>query len=138
MSLENIIQKIIQDAGAEAEKIVQESTQKGESIKEEARKEAKTLGEKLIKDEERAASLDAHRLVTQARLEKRLHILSLKKKLVDEVLEQAFKMAGAENRTLTKTIILKDGEKKESYDRERLKAELRPLLENEIVKVLKI
>ena len=138
MSLENIIQKIIQDAGAEAERIVQESTKKGRFIKEEASKEAKTLGEKLIKEEERASSLESHRLVTQARLEKKLHILSLKKKLVDEVLEQAFEAAGVEDKTLTKTVILKDGVRRESYDRHRLKAELRPQLENDIVRVLQI
>jgi vacuolar-type H+-ATPase subunit E/Vma4 len=138
MSLENIIQKIIQDAEGEAHRIIREGTDKAEAIKREARKEAEARGAALIKEEERAGKLESHRIVTQARLEKKLNMLSLKKELVDEVLEQAFKIAGVENMSLTRTVILKDGEMQESYDKDRLKDEIRLKLENDIAEVLKI
>lgn len=138
MSLEDIIQKISQDAEEEAGGIIQESAQKAEAIKKEAKREAKARGEILVKEEERMGELEAHRITTQARLEKKLYMLSLKKELVDEVLEQAFRMAGTESKTLTKTVVLKEGEIKESYDRDKLQEEIRPQLEKDIAEVLKI
>jgi len=138
MSLEKILEKIINDAQAEADSIISESQKKAEEIKEAARKEASTLAAALMEEAERKANLKASRLITQARLEKRIDILSRKKELINEILEKALQKSGFEEKELKKKIVLKDGEREESYDREKLLEEFRPKLENYILKVLKI
>lgn len=138
MSLEKILKKIIDDAQSEADKVILESQKKAEEIKEKARQEASDLAEALVKEEERQGNLEANRLITQARLEKKISILSRKKELIDEVLEKAFQEGALEKEALKRKVIMKDGERIEPYDEERLKGELRLKLENEIIKALKI
>jgi vacuolar-type H+-ATPase subunit E/Vma4 len=138
MSLEKILERITHDAQAEADKILSESKRKAEEIKETAQKEAEGLAEALIEEAERKARLEASRLITQTRLEKRIKILSWKKELIDEILEKALQKANLGQDKLKKKIILKDGEREESYHRDKLLEELRPKLENYILKVLKI
>jgi len=138
MSLEKILEKIIDDANAEADKIILESREKAEEIKEKAEKEALQLAEALAKEADRQGQLEASRLITQARLETKINILSRKKELIQEVMEKAFqkKILGKEG--LKRTIITKEGEKEEPFDEARLKKELRSKLENEIIEVLGI
>ncbi|UCC38409.1 MAG: hypothetical protein JSV96_11275 [Candidatus Aminicenantes bacterium] len=138
MSLEKILKKIIDDAQSEADQILHESEKKAEEIGEKAREEAENLAEALIKEGERKGQLEASRLITQARLERRISILSCKKRLIDEVLEKAFQKGGLEKKELKRKIIMKDREKEEPYDEKRLKEELRQKLENEIIGILKI
>jgi vacuolar-type H+-ATPase subunit E/Vma4 len=54
MSLEKILEKIIDDAQAEADKIILESKKKAAENKEKARKEASDLAEALVKEAEKA------------------------------------------------------------------------------------
>lgn len=138
MSLEKILDKIIDDAKAEADKILKESRGKAEKIKEEAEMKASKLAEALLEEAERQGHLEASRLITQARLETKINILSLKKELVQEVMEKAFqkKILGKEG--LKRIIITKEGEKEEPLDEDRLKEELRSKLENEIIEILGI
>jgi Na+-translocating ferredoxin:NAD+ oxidoreductase RnfG subunit len=82
--------------------------------------------------------LEASRIVTQARLEKKLNILRQKKDLLEEVLKKALDDDSLRDKTLTKKVILKGGEQEEALDRERLIEELRPKLENDILRALKI
>ncbi len=138
MSIEKILKKIIDDAQSEADKILHESEIKADEIKEKAHEEAVNLAEALIKEEERKGQLEASRLITQARLERRISILSRKKELIHEVLEKAFQKGDLGKEGLKRKVILKDGEKEEPYDEERLKDELRLKLENEIIEALKI
>ena len=138
MSLEKILEKIMDDAQAEADKIILESQKKAREIKEKSRKEASDLAEALAKEAERQGQLEASRIITQARLEKKINILSCKKELVEEVLEKAFQRKGLGKEGLKRKIIMKEGEREEPYDEERLKEELRAKLENEILKALKI
>ncbi|MDH7512121.1 MAG: V-type ATP synthase subunit E family protein [Clostridiales bacterium] len=138
MSLERIIEKIIADAQAEAEKIVFESRQKAEAIKRAAYEEASERAAAYQKNAEREAMLEASRIVTQARLEKKLNILRQKKDLLEEVLKKALDDDSLRDKTLTKKVILKGGEQEEALDRERLIEELRPKLENDILRALKI
>jgi len=58
--------------------------------------------------------------------------------LIDEVLEKAFQKLESEKTGLKRKIILKDGELEEFVNHEKLKQELRPKLEKDIVEVLKI
>lgn len=138
MSLEKILERITHDAQAEADKIILESKKKAEEIEKVARKEAERSAAALIEEAERKARLEASRLITQARLEKRIKVLSWKKELIDEILEKALQRADLGQEELKKKIILKDGEREEFYQRDKLLEEIRPKLENYILKVLKI
>ena len=138
MSLEKILKRITDDARAEADKIILENKRKAKEIKENAREEASKLAEELVKEAERKARLEASRLVTQARLEKKINILSEQKDLIEEVLGKAFQKSIKSAKGLKRKIILKKGEREEPYDEERLKEELRSKLENEIMEALKI
>lgn len=138
MSLEKIVKKIGDDAQAEAARITLESQKKAEEIKEVAKKEASELAQALVREVERQANLEASRIITQARLEKRIKILSCKKELINEVLERAFQKEGIGKKELRRKIILKEGEKEESFGEGKLKAELYPKLENYIAQLLKI
>lgn len=138
MSLEKILKKINDDAQAEAKRIILENQKKVKEIKEKTRMEASELAEALLKETEREAHLEASRLITQARLERKINLLTRKKELIEEVLERAFRSESLEKKGMKKKIILKDGEREESFDQEKLKEELCPKLENYIVEVLKI
>lgn len=138
MSLEKILKKIVDDGQEEADRIILENQKKAEEIKENARKETLELAEALLKEAEQQGNLEANRLITHARLEKRINILSRKKELIDEVLEKAFVKESLGKKSLKRKIILKDGEIEELFDEKKLKEGLRPGLESYIAKVLKI
>lgn len=138
MSLEKIIDKILQDARKEADDIIAENQKKADEIKKTALKDAETLADSLFKEEERQGELVAIRLLTHARLEGKAKILSYKKALIDEVLEKAFQKQDLDQNVLKRKVILKDGEKEESFDKEKLKNEIRPKLESYIAEVLGI
>ena len=138
MSLESILDKIGREAQAEREGIIRESREKAEQLRSEAEREADELSQRLLKESAREAELAAHRLVTQARLQKRLRLLSLKKELVDKVLDQAFELQEEDAVSLKRLVVLKQGVREETLDRETLKQELRPQLEGYIAQLLKI
>ena len=136
MSLENILQKISEDAQAEVNTIIDESKAKAEEIKNQVRNEALSQSEALLLEEERKGKLEASRIVTQARLQKKLDILTCKKDLIDEVLAKAFQMERFDGSSLKRKIILKDGEREESFDEQKMMDEIRPQLEKYICEVL--
>lgn len=138
MSLEKILEKINGDTQAEAKKIILENQKKAAKIRENARKEAFDLAEALLEEAEKEAQLEANRLITQARLERKINLLTRKKELIEEVIERAFRSENMGKKGVKKKIILKDGQREEPFDQEKLKDELRPKLENYIVEVLKI
>ena len=138
MSLEKILDKIVDDANAEADEIRLENRKKAEKIKEEAEKKASELAGALLEEAEKQGQLEASRLITQARLETRISILSRKKGLVLEVMERAFQKEVLGKKGLKRTIITKEGEREEPLDEARLKEELRSKLENEIIEFLGI
>jgi vacuolar-type H+-ATPase subunit H len=138
MSLEKIIDRILKDAQKEADGIIAENQKKADEIKKAALKDAEVLAESLFKEEERQGELEASRILTQARLEGKVKILSHKKALIDEVLDKAFQKQDLDQSVLRRKVILKDGEKTESFDGEKLKNEIRPKLESYIAKVLGI
>ena len=138
MSLEKIVEKILKDAKEEADSIIQESLQKAEGIKENARKQGEEQARALLEEAERQAKHDAGRIVTQARLEERIKILSFKKNLIDETLNKVFRKQDMKDERLRRKVVMKDGEKEESLELEELKQQLRPKLEKEIAEVLKI
>ncbi len=138
MSLESILDRIRREAQDERDRILNESREKAEKIKAEAEQEARKQAEILLKQAGREDELEAHRLVTKARLEQKLHILELKKQLVEEVMEKAFAQLPPEILSLKRQIVLKDGTQEEDLDAARLKQELRPHLENYVADLLKL
>lgn len=138
MSLEKILNTIIGDAQTEAVVIVKESQSKAEEIKETARKEALELAEALHADEERQGRLEASRLITQARLEGRIDILSTKKEIIEDVLAKALNKERSIIEKLKRRIIMKEGEREEAFDESRLLDEIRPQLEKFINDALKL
>ena len=138
MSLEKILEKIMDDAQAEAERIIQENKMKAEEVKEKSCQEASELAHSLLEMGERKANLEASRLITKARLEGKLSLLNSKKELIEDVLERAFQKEGLREKRMKKEVVLKEGKREEFFDEEKLKAELRPLLEGYIAKILKI
>jgi len=138
MSLEKIIEKIISDAGAEAERIILESRNKAENIRRAAEREATECVASYLKEAEREAALQASRIITQARLEKKMNILCQKRELLDEVMRKAFKADSLRQKELKRKVITKDGEREEAFAREELIEELLTRLENDILEALKI
>lgn len=138
MSLEKIIHKILSEARAEAEMILRESQEKAEAIKEKARQEALELAARYRQEAEREANLQASRILTQARLEKKLTMLRQRKDLLEEVLRKALEDSRVQERMVRKKVILKQGEEEEALDQERLIDRLREKLENDIVEALKL
>jgi vacuolar-type H+-ATPase subunit E/Vma4 len=138
MSLDKLIGKIEDDARLEAENILNEGQKKASQILDEARRETDRLVQELLKEHERQGALEANRIITQARLRKRLDILSCKKDLIAEVLQKAFEKTGLTEKDLSRTVVLKDGENRETMDAERLKEELQQHLEKFISGLLKI
>ena len=136
MSLENILQKISEDAQAEVNTIIDEIKAKAVEIKDQARREALFQSEALLLEEERKGKLEASRIVTQARLQKKLDILSCKKDLIDEVLAKAFQKEHFDSSSLMRKVILKDGEREESFDEQKMIEQIRPQLEKYICEVL--
>ena len=138
MSLEKILDKILEEARGETEQILLESRQKAEEITQNARIQGEKQAKAILEQAEQQGNLEANRLVTQARLEKRIKLLRCKKELIDEVLEKAFQKQKSEKIVLKRKIIRKEGESEEDFDRQKLKHELRPMLEKDIAEVLKI
>jgi len=138
MSLEKILNAIIEDAQAEAVAIVNESQSKAEEIKEAARLEAEKLPGAIRSEEERLGHLEASRLVTQARLKGRIDILSTKKKIIEDVLSEAMARERSGVQKLKRQIIMKEGKKEETFDERKLLEEIRPQLEKLIIDTLNL
>jgi len=138
MSLEQILKRIVDDAQAEADRIVRENQEKAAEIKAKAEQEASGLAEAMVKEVENQGGLETSRIITQARLEAKIRILSQKKELIQEVLDKAFQKQDLQKKGIKRKIITKEGEIEEPVEEERLREELRSKLENEIVEVLGI
>jgi len=138
MSLEKIIEKIIDDARSEAQVIVEESKVKAEEIKVGARQEAQEQAERLTAEYQKQGKLEASRIVTKARLERQISSLTCKKELIADVIDKAFEQEKISKEMLKRKVVLKDGEKEEYFSEKNLKEDLRPHLEGFIAEVLKI
>jgi vacuolar-type H+-ATPase subunit E/Vma4 len=138
MSLEKILNKIIEDSQAAAVEIAKESQAKAEEIRENTRQEALELAQALHAGEERQGRLEASRLITQARLEQKLSILATKKEIIEGVLAEALEKERSSVKKLKKQIILKEGEREEAFEANRLLEEIRPQLEKFVNDSLKL
>ena len=138
MSLDIIIAKVLDDARAEAGRILAEHRLKAEAHLQAERRLSESQAADVRREAGNEAALEAGRIVTQARLERRIELLVARKALVDEILERAFANKALRDRPLSKTIVSRHGETEEPFDRARLLDEVRPGLENAIAEILKI
>ena len=138
MSLEKILKKIGDDSQSEAELIIQESQTRAEQILEGAKTEGTSLAAALLKEKERESQLEASRLVTQARLEQKIDILTCKKELISLVFEKVFQEEISQRKDIKRIVVTKDGESEENFDEQQLKNTLRPQLEKVIASALKL
>ncbi len=138
MSLDIIIAKVLDDARAEADRVLAEHRRKAEALLQAEQRSGESQAEAVRREAADEAALDAGRIVTQARLERRIGLLAARKALVDEVLERAFANVPVRHRALSKTIVSRSGETEEPFERAKLMDELRPGLENAIAEILKI
>jgi vacuolar-type H+-ATPase subunit H len=138
MSLEKILKKIGDDSQEEADLIIQESLKKADQILETAKTEGTNLAESFIQENQRQSQLEASRLVTQARLEQKINILTCKKELINLVFEKAFQNEMSERKEIKRIVVEKDGEREELFDEQQLRSELRPRLEKVIASALKL
>ncbi len=138
MSLDIIIAKVLDDARAEAGRILAEHRLKAEALLQAERRLSESQAADVRREAGNEAALEAGRIVTQARLERRIELLVARKALVDEILERAFANKALRDRPLSKTIVSRHGETEEPFERARLLDEVRPGLENAIAEILKI
>lgn len=138
MSLDIIIAKVLDDARAEAGRVLAEFRGTADELRVEEARLAEDQAESIRREAADEAALEAGRIVTQARLERRIELLAARKALVDEVLERALAKGPLRDRVLSKTIVSRDGETREPFERAKLLEEIRPGLENAIAEILKI
>ena len=138
MSLERIIEKILAEAGGEADRITAESREKAEGIRRAAREESGRLAGRILQAAEREGNLEASRILTQARLEKRVQILSRKRELVEEVLRNAMADPALSKKGMKRKIVMKQGEREEDIDSAGLADDLRIKLEKFILEALNL
>jgi hypothetical protein len=138
MSLENIIAKVLGYARTEADRILAESRAKAAELVRTEALRAEELAAAVRREAAEAAALEAGRIVTQARLERRIELLTARKALVDEAIGRALAKPRFRDATLSKTVVARDGATVEPFDREKLLEEIRPGLENVLAGILKI
>ena len=136
MSLDTIIQKILDDARSEASRIMEEVQEKASGIMEKARNEALRQKELVLAEARREGELEASRLITEARLKGRIAVLTTKKELIGAVLDEAFSAADLGQGALVRKVVHKGGESEERMSPRVLKEEIRPELESTIAEDL--
>ncbi|MBD3412980.1 MAG: hypothetical protein GF421_00920 [Candidatus Aminicenantes bacterium] len=138
MGLEEILKKISDQGDEEAQKIIEKSKEQARQIKEKAEQEAAVEAEQYMAIQRNQAEMESTRIMTQARLDRKMKILFYKKQVIDEVLDKAFQQAFKGKKELKKTVVMKQGQKQSTLDEQRIKDELRPALEGQIAEDLKL
>ncbi len=93
MSLDNIKNKILADAGARAEEKKKRAEEEARAIVEAAESEAERLAAKLRAEAEAEARVRREQVVTRARLEERKKLLAAKQEAMEAVFRGALKTA---------------------------------------------
>jgi len=110
MSLEKILEKIIQDSEQEIRKILDEAKSQASQIVEEGKREAEKVIQELTREGEDNARKVRERIVTLASLESRKRILGQKQRILGELYLEVEKrvrnLNGRDYRELLKRIML--------------------------------
>ena len=88
MGVEEIVQKIREDANKEAEEIINKAKMEAEKILEEAKKEAEKRRNEILKKGEKEAEMIKNRIIAEAKLEVRKKMLRKKEKLIERAIKK--------------------------------------------------
>lgn len=88
MSLESILDHIIDQADAQKDKIIQEASQQADAIVLSAQQEAEKLYREIIDKEKSLCQAQKQKLIVNARLESRKKILAMKQALISEAFKE--------------------------------------------------
>lgn len=89
--IENIKERILEDASKERQSILKEAEKEAENILEKYRKRAKEVRKKILSEAEKEAEDEKRRILSMAQLEQRKVILKAKQNIIDEVFKKAEK-----------------------------------------------
>ncbi len=144
MSLEKILEKIIQDSDEEIRKIIDEAESRASQIIEEGKREAERVVGELTREGIENARKVGERIVTLASLESRKRILGEKQRILGEVYREVEKrirnLNGRDYRELVKRIMLESCQSGEELvvvgekDRKRIDQKLINSVNAELVK----
>ncbi len=88
MSLEKLLEKIEEDARAEAEEIMAKARREAEEIRRRGKEEAGRAGENILAAFRERGERERVRMVSAARMENRLAILAAKERILEETLQK--------------------------------------------------
>jgi V/A-type H+-transporting ATPase subunit E len=88
MSLEQLTERILEQAREEANSILEQAREEAARIERDAKAEAKTLEEELGREAARRAETETQRLLSQARLEERLKVIEVRQEAFAHVLNE--------------------------------------------------
>jgi V/A-type H+-transporting ATPase subunit E len=89
MGVEEIVEKIINDAKKKAQKVKREAAKEARKIKAEVKEQTEKLKQDYLAQNLRIVQVEKGRILTQARLEQRNFILSKKQELLEKVFNLA-------------------------------------------------
>ncbi len=138
MGLEDIINNIIKEAEEEAEKLRQNARATADKLIASSREEAEKKAAQLQRQAEQEGQVEALRILSQARLGKKLALLAARRKWVDMVLNKAGEEAGLHDQTVKRLIVTREGLEEEKVAEDRFKEDLRLRLEKQILELLGI
>lgn len=90
MSLDNIVDKILEDAASKREALVKEASLRADEISRAAQKDAAELRKKILDEATSRAELDMERTYIAKNLDIRKDILKKKRELMDRAFNEAF------------------------------------------------
>ncbi|MFB0527346.1 MAG: V-type ATP synthase subunit E [bacterium] len=144
MSLEKILEKIIQDNDKEIRKIIDEAESRGSQIIDEGKGEVERAVQQLTREGEENARKVRERIVTLASLESRKRILGEKQRILGEVYQEVEKrirnLNGRDYRELVKKIMVESCQTGEELvvvgekDKKRIDQKLINSVNTELVK----
>ena len=88
MSLESIINHILEEAGTKKQEIIQQAQKEAARIIQEARVEADNLYREIIAKAKVDAERQKHQLLVQGRLEQKKNLLKTKQELIDSLFQE--------------------------------------------------
>lgn len=134
MAVEDILRKISEDFQKKREEILSEAKKERERIIEEAKKKAEDIFKEIILKTEKEANLEKERLIILERLESQKEILSLKRKILEDVFKKVQEKFPLKK--IKKKVVFRDKESEEEQEISFYLKELQPRLEIQVSKIL--
>ncbi len=91
MSVEKIVEKILEDARAEARRALEEAEREAAKIEAQSEAEAERVRASILKEAEEEAERRARQVLAEARLEAKQRVLAARRKALDRVFEEALR-----------------------------------------------